>query len=300
LKFGFSAPNYGDQSDAEILRESALAAERLGYDSVWVTDHILLPKDSGTPYERIFESVTTLAHLSGLTSKIRLGISSLVLPVRNPIIAAKQIATLDALSGGRMMLCVGAGWNEKEFGFMGSNFHDRGKRLDDGVALLSALWGGSDRFRGRALEQYYEDATMDPVPVQARIPFWVGGSSAAAMKRAALVGDAWHLDAYPLEEFRPLISRFRELSGAESKAITIRIAMSQKLDTTRVIDPHGIERIAFCSSKRENGELLAGLEKLGVTYVIVAPGAAPGASGELFESQDAVLEGQAIFAEQFL
>lgn len=185
LKFGICLPNYGATGSAEGLRKVALAAEELGYDSVWTTDHILLSTQSGTPYERILESVTTLSYLAGITSKVKLGVSSLIIAMRNPVVAAKQLATVDNLSSGRIMIATSAGWNEPEFNHLGSNFHNRGKRLDENIRLLRELWNGSVvNFEGKRTGITFKDAVFDPRPIQKNLTLWIAGNSTAAMTRA--------------------------------------------------------------------------------------------------------------------
>src|SRR5213080_3736509 len=114
MKLGVCVPNYGESSSAEVLRTVALEAENAGCDSLWTTDHVLMPRNSGTPYERVFDSITTLAYLAPITNHVRLGISSLIIAVRNPVVVAKQLATIDSLSGGRLMLAIGAAVNRSE------------------------------------------------------------------------------------------------------------------------------------------------------------------------------------------
>ena len=109
MKFGVCVPNYGETCSTETLRKVSLAAEEEEYDSVWCTDHILLPTNSNTPYERVLDSITTLSYLSAITSTVRLGISSLITAMRNPVVVAKQLATIDNLSNGRVMLATSAG-----------------------------------------------------------------------------------------------------------------------------------------------------------------------------------------------
>src|SRR5712691_10146287 len=140
MKFGVCVPNYGETCSKEALRAIASVAEETGYDSVWCTDHILLPRNSNTPYERILDSITSLSYLCAVTSRVRLGISSLITAMRNPVIVAKQLATIDNLSDGRVLLATSAGWNENEFSHLGSNFHDRCKRLNESIRLIRALW----------------------------------------------------------------------------------------------------------------------------------------------------------------
>src|SRR5213596_3812956 len=149
MKLGVCVPNYGESCSVEALRTVAAEAEKQGYDSIWCTDHVLMPKNSGTPYEKIFESVTTLAYLAATTNRLRLGISSLITAMRNPVVVAKQLATIDNLSNGRVMLATSAGWNEKEFSNLNSNFHNRGQRLDESIRLIRTLWSGGRSFESR-------------------------------------------------------------------------------------------------------------------------------------------------------
>src|ERR1700676_4469112 len=120
MKFGVCVPNYGETLSAEGIRAVGIEAEKLGYDSIWTTDHLLMPKNSGTPYEKIVDAISTLVYLASLTSRVKLGISSLILGMRNPVVGAKQLASLDVLSGGRVLVAMASGWNENEFSFVGS------------------------------------------------------------------------------------------------------------------------------------------------------------------------------------
>src|SRR4029077_4953369 len=172
MKLGVCIPNYGESSSPEALRQVALEAERAGCDSIWTTDHILMPRNSGTPYERIFDSLSTLAYLAGITKRVKLGISSLIIAMRNPVVVAKQLATIDNLSGGRVMLAIGAGWNEKEFAHLGSNFHNRGKRVDASIRVIRALWRGEKSFKSRVLGLEFSDAVFEPRPIQKHLAIW--------------------------------------------------------------------------------------------------------------------------------
>ena len=160
MKFGICVPNYGETSTVGALQTLALEAERIGFDSVWCTDHILIPRNSGTPYEKIYDSITTLAYLAGITKRVRLGISSLIMAMRNPVVVAKQLATIDNLSGGRLMLATSASWNAKEFSNLGSNFHNRGRRLDESIRLIRELWNGKTMFESRILRLRFDDVVF--------------------------------------------------------------------------------------------------------------------------------------------
>jgi probable F420-dependent oxidoreductase len=274
MKFGVCVPNYGESSSTEALRNVALEAERAGCGSLWTTDHILMPKNSGTPYERIFDSITTLAFLADVTDKVQLGISSLIIPMRNPVIVAKQLATIDNLSDGRLMLTIGAGWNEKEFAHLGSNFHNRGKRLDASIRLIRALWKGETSFKSRVLGLEFSDAVFEPRPIQKHLTIWIGGTSKAAMKRAATLGDAWHPNVQPLDQFAKLVAEFRESSTeAKTKEICVRIAINPRAEQSEYKSPQGEKRIMLSGNQAQNKQILARLEELGVSYVVAVPSA---------------------------
>lgn len=230
MRFGVILPNYGKPAAREALVEVARAAEELGYDSIWTTDHILLPRGHEEPFGHIYETLITLAYLAGVTEKVRIGTSVLVLPLRNPIIVAKEAATLDLLSGGRLILGLGVGWLEQEFAFLGSEFKKRGSLCDEGIELMRALWS-QDRpsFSGRHYKFF--DSFFSPKPAQpGGPPIWIGGVSEAAMRRAARLGDSWHPTGLTVERFAQGMARVRELAGERrvSGSIRLRIAIGKK------------------------------------------------------------------------
>lgn len=273
MKFGVCVPNYGETASVEGLRTVALEAERMGYDSVWTTDHVLMPAHSQTPYENIFDSVTTLAYLASITSTVKLGISSLILAMRNPAVIAKQLATIDHFSGGRVMLATSAGWNESEFVHLGSNFHDRGRRLDESIRLVRTLWsGGADaEFEGKKIPHRFSKAVFEPRPVQKRLTIWIAGNSRAAMRRAARLGDAWHPNVTPLDVFRNLVSEFSSIPGAKDKEICVRIALNSKATTSEYTGPQGDRRLTLSGDMSQNQSIVSELERLRVSYVVIAP-----------------------------
>src|SRR6266542_2728643 len=139
LHLGVILPNYGEALDAGRLARSALAAERAGLDSGWLTDHVLPPVRHAAVYGTIAEALVALGYLAGRTQRIRLGVSALVVPQREPLLALKQLVTLDFLSGGRLITAVTAGWMDEEFATLGASFEDRGRRLDDWLGLVRSL-----------------------------------------------------------------------------------------------------------------------------------------------------------------
>ncbi len=272
MKFGVCVPNYGESSSQEAIRTVALEAERAGCDSVWSTDHILMPINSGTPYERIFDSMTTLSYLASITDRAKLGISSLITAMRNPVVVAKQLATIDNLSDGRIMIATSAGWNEREFAHLGSNFHNRGKRLDASIRLIRALWRGETRFKSRILGIDFRNVVFEPRPIQKHLSIWIGGTSEAAMKRAVTLGDGWHPNVQPLDQFTKLVSDFRGISpDAKTKEICVRIAINTKAEQSEYKSPQGERRIMLSGNQAQNKKILSALAQLGVSYIIAVP-----------------------------
>jgi probable F420-dependent oxidoreductase len=189
MHFGVILPNYGPDSNPEGIRRVAELAEELGFDSVWATEHIIVGPEGVDPYGRVYDPLVTLAWIAGWTQRIGLGTSIVLVPLHNPIHLAKEIATLQELSGGRFTLGVGKGWHKDEFDFMGVTFEGRGRRADEAIRLMRALWSGESNFEGELWSVH--DATSEPHP--SPIPeIWVGGSSQRALRRARELGDAWH------------------------------------------------------------------------------------------------------------
>lgn len=295
MKFGVCVPNYGETSSTDDIRTIASEAESMGFDSVWTTDHILMPRNSGTPYERIFESLTTLAFLAAETRKVRLGISSLVMPMRNPVTVAKQLATIDNLSNGRVILAAGVGWNETEYSFLGVNFHNRGKRLDESIRLIRDLWSGKTDFQSKVLRQKFQDAVFEPKPAQGKLTIWIGGTSPAAMKRAARLADGWHPNAQPLDKFGKLVADFRRSSpDAKGKEVAVRIGLNAKADRTEYLSPQGEKRIMLSANSRENKKIIEALQTTGVSYAVLVP------SPDGKSSVDDQIEGMRMIQKDFM
>lgn len=273
MKFGVCLANYGENLSLEGMRTVAVEAERMGYDSLWTTDHILMPQKSGTPYETILESITSLAYLAAQTTVVRLGVSSLILAMRNPVVAIKQLATVDVLSRGRLMLATSAGWNEREYANLGSDFHTRGKRLDESIRLLRKLWADETPldFQGRVLPHKISQAIFLPRPIQKHLSIWIAGTSEAAMKRAIELGDAWHPNVSPLDTFKPLVEQFKGLPGGKEKPICVRIGLNTKAEEPIIVGAQGDRRLILSKNMAQNGETISELTKLGVSHMLLTP-----------------------------
>jgi probable F420-dependent oxidoreductase len=271
MKFGICIPNYGETFSVESLKEISITAECLGYESLWATDHVVMPNNSGTPYDRILESMCTLAYLAGVTNRIRIGISSLIIAMRNPLLTAKQLASVDILSQGRLIVAIGVGWNAKEFSFLGSDFHTRGKRVDESINILRRLWsGGTQNLESSVTGVRVEDAVFEPKPISKHLDIWIGGTSRKAMKRAATLGDAWHPNVFPLSVFEKMVKEFRQISpSAREKPICVRIGLNTSASQAEYLGPQGDRRIMFSGNMDENKQIIRDLESIGVNYALL-------------------------------
>lgn len=224
MDFGLCLPNFpfGVQPSKEEIVAIVQAAERLNYDSVWVSDHVLVPKDKPR-YGNLYEVLTTLAYIAGMTERVRLGTSVLILPQRHAILAAKQLATLDNLSGGRVIVGVGAGWIEGEFNNLGADFQRRGRHLDETLRLMKALWTEDDpQFEGEFYR--FRDVLFNPKPAQpGGPPIWVGGNSEVALRRTARLGDAWHADDAPLEMIAAAAGQLQALAQEAGRSVEMTL-----------------------------------------------------------------------------
>jgi probable F420-dependent oxidoreductase len=189
VHFGVILPNYGEGSSPDGIRRVAEAAEELGFDSVWATEHVIVGPEAVDPYGRVYAPLVTLGLIAGWTERIGLGTSIVLVPLHHPMLLAKEVATLQELSGGRFTLGVGVGWHRDEYDFMGIPFEGRGRRADEAIRLMRAVWDGQRDFEGRFWS--FRNATAEPHP-SPQPEIWVGGSSARAIRRARELGDAWH------------------------------------------------------------------------------------------------------------
>jgi hypothetical protein len=167
-------------------------------------------------------------------------------------------------------LGAGAGWNEQEFRNLGADFHSRGKRLDESIRLIRALWSGERKFRSRQLKLTFRDVAFEPVPIQKRLPIWVGGTSEVAMKRAMKLGDVWHPGAYSLEEIQRIVKQFKRLPGSGKTPIGMRIGLDMKAKTLTGRF-RGEKTLQFCGDMNKNAALLGKLRGMGASYLLLTP-----------------------------
>ncbi|MHB8132861.1 MAG: LLM class flavin-dependent oxidoreductase [Anaerolineaceae bacterium] len=226
MKFGIILPNFGQTATRLSLIDTINAAESLGFDSAWLTDHIALPSSESKGFSHIFESISSMAYLAAQTRTIKLGLSSLVLPQRNPMEIAKSIATIDVLSGGRIMIATGIGWSEGEYKNLGSNFSNRGQRMTEAVRVLRTLWRGQTKASFKGQFYQFEEMTFSPTPIQAGgPPLWIAGNSMPALKRAVFLADGWHPNASTPEKIKAKLDQVQPLIQNRPFTISIRFVL---------------------------------------------------------------------------
>jgi probable F420-dependent oxidoreductase len=294
VEFGFSLPGRGPLASPDPILKIALKAEALRYSSVFVTDHIVLPVSmarSAYPYSETrqlpgggaqdyLEPLAVLAWLAHATTRVRIGTSVLVIPYRNPVLAAKMLATIDQLSKGRVILGAGVGWLREEFEALATApFEARGAVTDEYLRLMRAAWTTDPvGFEG----SYYKLAKVHalPKPVQrAGIPIWIGGHTEAAVKRAGMLGDAWHpIGLRPPallhpEEYRAKAEQVRtwaKRAGRDPKAVELTLRVPMAVRPSRAKGPGG-DRPMFQGTAAEVIADVQTYQRLGVTHFVFDP-----------------------------
>lgn len=272
MKIGVRIPGAGPKASPAALLKTARWAQALGFHSLWVSDHVALPEPdvitSAFPYGQDgrwpfpadspwLDPLLTLLSVAGAAPSLSLGTSVLVAPLRHPVLLAKQVASLDYLSGGRVILGLGAGWLREEFDLMGIPYARRGARAAEMVTLMRALWTGTqidhqgEFYRAQAV-------TMSPRPAQAHLPVVWGGHSEHALRRVVTCGDGWHPTQLTLEQLAAGIDRLRALCGEHGR---------DPSELTIIARPGPIYRLDAASHARHVA--------LGVDHVVIDPPLGP-------------------------
>ncbi|HEY3910538.1 MAG TPA: TIGR03619 family F420-dependent LLM class oxidoreductase [Stellaceae bacterium] len=272
---GVHLPQIGRKAGPEAIRRAAVQAEELGFADVWTSEHIIVP--SGAPYPPsplFYDPVLTLTWAAAYTKRVRLGTSVLVLPMRHPLPLAKELATLQNLSQGRLILGAGVGWLEAEFAALGVPFHERGKRMDEGIAMMRAVWSEDPvSFPARTIPAAIDKMRMLPKPEQP-IPIWIGGGSEPAIKRA-LRFDGWHGSRVSPEEAAPIVARLRAARPDPGFTISLRAAWDGKDEgalKARLAGYRaaGIDHVLIEPFDRELADWLASVERVAGAAALVS------------------------------
>ena len=250
ITFGCTLPSRGSLASPELLRSLAQRAEDLSFDSIWVSAHVILPREvesfypyaadgvpTFTPDQPYYDPIATLNFLAGCTEKLRLGTHVLILPYRNPVVTAKMLATLDVLSGGRLTLGIGVGWMEEEFKALGlDNYEQRGEVSNEYIQLFKELWTqDSPEFQGNHYQ--ISGSGFQPKPLQKpHPPIWIGGHTSPALRRAAAFGDGW----MPIGLRPPAILEPEELAGKIARLRKLTVEAGRPEDAVSLTFSTGV------------------------------------------------------------
>jgi probable F420-dependent oxidoreductase len=267
MRLGIHLPQIGRKARPDGIKRAAIQAEELGYDDVWTSEHIIVPAGAMYPPSPIFyDPVLSLTWAAAYTSRVGLGTSVLVLPMRHPLPLAKELATLQNLSGGRLILGAGVGWMEAEFNALGVPFKERGRRTDEGIAMMRAVWSDDPvSFEAKWIPAVIDHMRMLPKP-EKPIPIWVGGTSEPALKRALRL-DGWHGSRAMPEQAAPIVKRLREERPEPEFAISLRTnwdgkdegALKARLDGYKAV---GVGHVLVEPSDRELDDWLRSVERI--------------------------------------
>ena len=282
MEFGLCLPNFPAGASPEGLEAAGEVAERLGWSTIWTTDHLTVPHESAGEYGRIYEAITTLAWLGARYPGLRLGTSVIVVPQRNAVLLAKELATLDSLSRGRVTAGIAAGWNAKEFANLGmfERFHERGAYLEETIRLWRHLWSGStEPFLGRFHNLH--DFEFEPLPDQgAALPILVGGRAEVVLRRAGRMADGYHSSSTSPAAYAsrvPIVRAAAEAAGRPAPSFSARVRVdfdgtdeslyalrgsaAQMAGEVRAFAELGVSHLALWFYTTDPGELVARAER---------------------------------------
>jgi probable F420-dependent oxidoreductase len=256
MQIGIHLPHIGRKAGPEAIRRAAVQAEEIGFDDVWVSEHIIVPKDGGyPPSPNFWDPILTLTWAAAVTKRVRLGTSVLVLPLRHPLPLAKELATLQNLSEGRLILGGGVGWLEAEFEALGVPFRERGRRMDEGIAMMRAVWTEDPvSFDSNWISAKIDTMRAQPQPI-VPIPIWIGGSSDAALRRALKL-DGWHGSRVRADQAAGVVQRLRAERPDNAFTISLRVGFNADTvggmaDTLRAYRDAGVDHVMGAPEDRD-------------------------------------------------
>jgi probable F420-dependent oxidoreductase len=252
MEVGIHLPQYGQVAGPDAIAAAARDAERLGFADVWVSDHVVHPAAQSYPSPYLYDPILTLGWAAAVTERVGLGTSVLVVPMHEPVALANQLASLDALSKGRLVIGVGVGWSAAEYAALGADFSSRGRRLDEALEMLRVLWS-EDPATYEGGFRSFADIRLLPKPVGA-MPIWVGGGSEPAYRRAVRLAQGFQLIGVTPDEAAPVVARLRSERPEPEFTVSLRTGWDPLgMDRDRIVE----ERAAFSAA--------------GVQHVVAAP-----------------------------
>jgi probable F420-dependent oxidoreductase len=279
MKIGLMFVNSGPFGNPDLFAHLVTTAERCGVESIWTVEHVVIPENYQSPYPYsptgkipggedvpIPDPLLPLSFAAAITKNLKLGTGILILPQRHPLYVAKEAATLDVLSNGRLILGIGSGWLKEEFDSLGLDFHARGKLTDEAIEAMRALWSEkSVTYHGKHFN--FGPVKMYPKPVQkGGVPIVVGGHSPAAARRAGKYGDGFLpgvADPAKLKELVGLMRTAAKDAGRNPDRIELSCMGSRKLDVLKALEDVGVSRAVIAPPAFDKEGLSRGLEQLG-------------------------------------
>lgn len=284
MQIGISLPNIGPNATPEAIYAIADKADELGFDTVWTSDHLALPRHPALPYPYsrgtsrtldantpILDPLAVMAAVAGRTKRVKICVGVLVLPIRHPLVTAKLVSAIDQLSGGRVILGVGTGWIPEEFAAAGVSIKQRGAMTDEQIRYLREVWSQeTPEFAGRFYS--ISDMSVEPKPVRRGVPIWVGGNTDHAMRRAAALGDGLHMIDLTNAEAQKRIAQFQEICRAANRPLEhLTLSVFNQIRITKDRLEESERNFPITGNLEQVIADLQFLQSLGVQHVAFSP-----------------------------
>ena len=291
MKVGIRIPGAGPWAGPDAISEIAQFAEKVGFDSLWMTDHVALPTKVDTPYPYTadgkflwapetpyLDCLTSLTWAAAATDRVEIGTSCLILPWRPLVQTCKTLVSIDVLSRGRLTVAIGVGWMKEQFDALGAPFKDRGRRVTEMVNAMRHMWTEDEvDFTGEFYDLHH--FKLYPKPTRGTIPVWFAGYSEASLRRIAAIGDGWHPLAVPPEEYAGYLKTLQtyvEAAGRDMSEITLTARPLLKAPyTAETVEAYGDLGVThfICDTSFEHATLEAAMDELQQLAEAVLPAA---------------------------